>query len=157
MAVSWSMLTFTPADEVIETITESWGWLLCQPYTPLLFSALGDMFFQFDSESVYWLNTGVGEITKVAESVDEFNQKLNTDIAEEWFLPSLVEDLYLAGKPLKLGQCYTFVIQPIFAECKYEVFNINPVDAKEHFGLTGDIHRQIQELPDGASVKFTVV
>ena len=52
---------------------------------------VGDMFFQFDSESVYWLNTGVGEITKVAESIDEFQQKLKTDIAEEWFLLMCVE------------------------------------------------------------------
>jgi hypothetical protein len=68
-------------------------------------------------------------------------------------LPSLIQDLLNAGKRLKPGYCYTYVALPIFKEGKYEVSNLNPAPAGEHFGLTGALHRKISDLPDGAQVQ----
>lgn len=43
-----------------------------------------------------------------------------------------------------------------FAEGKYEIGNLNPVPAEDHFAATGDTHRQIKGLPDGSKVKLVV-
>ena len=62
--------------------------------------------------------------------------------------------MHAAGKIPEPGECYTYVTLPVFAEGKYEVDNLNPVPAGEHFSVTGHILHEIHELPDDAKVKL---
>jgi hypothetical protein len=55
------------------------------------------------------------------------------------------------------GQCYTYVTLPIFEEGRYEVSNLNPVLAEEHFGLTGQLLSELHTLPNGAKAQVKVV
>ena len=98
MAIGWSDLTFTPNDDAIERLAEAWAWLLRDPFQPVLFSTIGDVFFARDSGEVWWLNTGTGELTQVADSVDHFRELLNTEIADEWLMPVVIAQLHAAGK-----------------------------------------------------------
>lgn len=157
MSVSWSALTCTPDHDAIVELGTAWAWKLKEPFRPVLFSALGDMFFARDGGDIWWLNTGTAELTPVAASVEDFQKQLATPIADDWFLPPLIADLQAAGKVLQPGECYSYVIMPIFAEGKYEVDNLNPVPAREHFGLSGGIHKDLQTFPDGTKVKLKVV
>ena len=157
MSVGWSSLTFTPSDEAVQQLAESWGWLLRESFVPVLFSTLGDVFFQPESGGIWWLNTGTAEITRVANSLPEFRELLGTEAANEWFMPNLIEQLHAAGKVPASGECYTYVTLPVFAEGKYEVENFNPVPAYEHFSLTGHVLCEIQSLPLGTKVKLNVV
>jgi len=156
MGIGWGQLTFEPDEETLATFRSSWSWLLREPYTPLLFSTLGDVFLESEGGAVYWLNTGVGSLSRVADSAQQFRSLLGTDRANDWFLPSLIQELRQAGKHLRAGACYSFVILPIFAEGKYEVSNLNPISAREHFNLTGNIHRQLHSAPDGTRVRLHV-
>jgi len=155
MKLGWAQLTFTPNDEALAALNTAWGNVIGESFTPLLFSVLGDVFYQSTS-GVYWLNVGAGETTLVAKSADHFKSLLLTDVADEWFLPSLVEQLYAAGKVPASGWCYTPVVLPVFAEGKYSVSNLNPVPGKEHFEVTAHVHSQIRSLPEGARVKLSV-
>jgi hypothetical protein len=156
MLIGWSSLTCIPSDEAVKQLAESWADVLREPFVPVMFSVLGDVFLERDSGGIWWLNTGMGELTKIAESFVEFRELLSTDLVNEWFMPALVEKLHAAGKIASLGQCYTFVTLPIFAEGTYDVSNLNPVSASEHFMFTGQIIHKIRLLPDGAKVKITV-
>ena len=71
-------------------------------------------------------------------------------------MPTLVEALKTAGKNLHADQCYTYVSLPIFKEGKYQVWNLNPVPAVEHFGATGDSHRQLRDVPEGAKFRIDI-
>jgi Domain of unknown function (DUF1851) len=157
MAPKWSDLTFTPDADAVAALRSSWAWLLPARFSPLLFSTMGDVFFTAEQGDVYWLNTGLGKLSRVADSDDHFRQLLATERVEEWFLPALIKELHECGKHLSPGRCYTFAILPIFAEGRYEPSNLNAVPAREHFALTGDVHRQLQSLQDGAKVKLSVV
>jgi len=147
----------TPSAEAIDELRAAWSWLLPDDYQPVLFSALGDLFYQTPSGEIWWLNTGTAEVSKLAPGQPEFQRLLGTDKTDEWFLPSLIEELIGAGKTLSPGRCYTFAILPIFREGTYTVENLKPVDAREHFGLTGRIHNEISNLPDGATVGIKIV
>jgi hypothetical protein len=68
MSVGWNARTMTPTIEAIGELQIAWSWLLPERYQPVLFSALGDMFYQTQSGEIWWLNTGTTEISKVAES-----------------------------------------------------------------------------------------
>jgi Domain of unknown function (DUF1851) len=155
MAIGWNALTITPRNEAIEELKREWSWLLPEKYQPVLFSALGDMFYEVPAGEIWWLNTGTAELSKVAERRDAFVDLLDTDILMNWFLPPPIEKLRAAGKVLGEGQCYSFLTLPVFKEGKYTAENLFQVDAREHFELTGSIHRQIRALPDGSKVKMT--
>lgn len=158
MPLAWSALTFIPSDEAIQQLATSWSWLLREPFVPVLFSSLGDVFFRFESsEAVFWLNAGTGEIHRVAESVGHFRELLDTDIADEWFMPGLVAQLHGAGKVPIAGHCYTYVTLPVFAEGKYEVANLNPVPASDHFAWTGQTLKEIQGMRNGDRVQIRII
>lgn len=156
MSLSWNDLTCTPDKDAIDALAESWQWRIGDAFTPLLFTALGDMFYEADEGGVYWLNTGTAEVERVAENVEQFNQLLREDIAGEWLLPPLVEALIEAGKTRAEGECYTYVTLPVFEEGEYTVENFNAVPAVEHFELTGSVLQQLQDVPDGTTVNIDV-
>lgn len=134
-------------------LTDAWSWLLPDTFEPVTASTLGDVFFQQGTDAVFWLNTGTAEITQVAGSRSEFFELMKTEKTTEWFMPHLIQDLMDAGKLLRSDYCYTYVALPIFKEGKYKVSNLNPVPAREHFGVTGTLHRQIKDLPDGSKIQ----
>lgn len=150
-------LTFTPDEDAIVSLTAAWAWLLRAPFEPLLFSALGDVFLRDDTGEVFWLDTGVGELNRIAGSEQEFAERLSGEDGVYWLMPNLVEQLVAAGKVLPPGWCYTFVTLPAFAEGAYEVANINPVPADKHFALTGQLHAQLHGLPEGTKVQIKIV
>ncbi len=156
MSITWSDLHFTPNTQAIHTLATAWQWRLPNGFTPVLFSILGDMFFQEATDEVYWLNTGTGEVTRVAESIDHFNALIKTPTADEWFMPYLVEQLHAAGKIPTTDQCYTYVTLPIYEAGNYDVENLNPVPASEHFAATGELLEQIEELKGDQSKSHTV-
>jgi hypothetical protein len=155
MAIGWPDLTFTPDDGAVRTLRSSWAWLLGDDWTPILFSIWGDVFIQ-RPDGVAWVNTGTADVALVAADQDEFRQKLMGEAREDWFLPGLVGLLHEQGKRPDPGECFTYAIYPIFAEGKYVPEYFKPVPAAEHFGLSGDIHRQIHDLEDGSTVRLTV-
>ena len=157
MRVTWKDLTFLPSEEALASLFEAWSWFLPQPFRPVMASTLGDVFFQKEGDPIFWLNTGTAEITQVAGSRAEFLELLKTDMANEWFMPGLIEQLMGAGKTLQPDYCYTFVTLPVFKEGKYDVANLNSVPAKEHFAVTGLIHREIRDLKAGDNVQIKVV
>ncbi len=156
MKVTWNDLSFLPSDEALAELNRAWKWLLPKVFKPVMASTLGDIFFQQDGDAIFWLNTGTAEITQIAGSRAEFLELLKTEKADEWFMPELIQELKAAGKILKPDYCYTYVTLPIFKEGKYEVANLNPVPAKEHFGVTGTIHQQTKNMLDGAKAKIEI-
>lgn len=145
----------TPDEEALQALQDAWSWLLEDVGRPVLFSVWGDVFLDREG-AIFWLNTGTGEISAVASSLDEFRVRLGGDQVDEWFLPDLVGQAHQAGLRPENGQCFTYVTYPIFAEGKYEVSNIRVVSSREHFSLSGDLHKQIAHLPDGSKVRVTV-
>ena len=123
----------------------------------MIFSVFGDMFFRYESgNAIHWLNTGTADIAQLTDGEAEFISRLGASAHNDWFMPELVERLHLAGKFLLPSHCYTYVTLPIFAEGKYEVSNINPVPAWQHFDVTGGVHRQLRDRPDGTEVRFII-
>lgn len=153
---TWSEITVTPTAEAVSELREAWSWFLGADWRPMLFSAVGDVFLQLPSGTVWWLSTATGSLEQVAESEAEFISKLAGEQVNEWFLPGLVESLRSSGKQLLPGQCYSYTTLPVFAEGSFSAENMFPLDAKEHFGVTGHIMKQIQALPDGSKVSIRV-
>jgi Domain of unknown function (DUF1851) len=102
---------------------------------------------------VFWLDTGRGQLARIATSADEFKSAAQpTDPADEWFKPQLLGDLLTKGIRLGRGQCYSYKIPPTFGG-RMEPSNFEPVDLPVHFGILGQIQRQVRNLPEGTRVR----
>jgi hypothetical protein len=142
----------------LEDICSDWQWGLEGQKSVALVSCIGDMFLIGKNGTINWLDTGVGQITKVAENLEEFEILLgNEHNIDNWFLPPLVEQLIEQGKILKENEVYSFKIIPALGG-SYSIDNFEVTDISVHFSMTGQIHQQIKDLPDGIRInKVTVV
>ncbi|MDB5149044.1 MAG: hypothetical protein JWQ57_3064 [Mucilaginibacter sp.] len=140
----------------IADILSSWTWLIKDWDEVLLISKLGDLFFKAKDGGVYWLATDSCELTKVGDSKQEFYSFLNDDEKiDNWFLPQLLKQLVQAGIQLNYNQVYSYKKMPVLGG-EYSVDNIEPLDLKIHFELTGIIGEQIKDLPNGTKIKIKI-
>lgn len=151
------LLFIEPDAAALAELARAWAWLVPADLRPIRFTRVGDVFYVDPSGAVHWLDTNCGGFDLVASDVATFDAALATDVGAEWLLTPLVEALEAAGKHAPAGYCYSPVILPIFKEGKMTVQTMNPVPAREHYGMTGDLHLRIRDMPAGEKVKLVVV
>lgn len=153
-------VTITPKDFFIdanslnltELLTE-WRWLVPDDYQPFAVSALGDMFLRVSNGQVYWLDTVRGSLDQVASSLDEYQQLLRTEEkAYQWFSVNLIAALKSKGIIPGPDQCYSFKHFPILGGA-VDPSNIELTNVYVHFGMLGEIHKQVKDLPPGTKIK----
>ena len=113
---AWSQITIQPSAAALESLRQHWRWQLGDDWSPLLFSALGDVFLRVPAGTVWWLSTATGSLEQIAESTEHFQELIAGERANEWFLPGLIDTLCAQSKTLGEDQCYTFAIFPVFSE-----------------------------------------
>ena len=159
MTVAWEDVAFQIEPSVAVSAARAWAWLVPEPWTPLVCSMVGGVFLERPDGTVHWLDTGTGLVEQVATNRAHFEEIMRTspDLVDEWFLPALIERLHAADKKAGAGECYGFTILPVFAEGKYEARNMFVVPVADQLAGMAEVHRQLSELPDGASVQVSVV
>jgi len=156
--LSWAGMTFNDLtvnfdDLDKDTLLEDWEWLITKNKLPILITASGDAFVQdVNDMSIYFLDTIDGQITKVADSTDEFQELLiNQEFVVNHFSVQMVGELKRQGKTLSKGQVYSFK-KPLVLGGEYELTNIELTDIEVHFSISGQIHNQVHALPDGSEI-----
>ena len=158
MRITWNELTINPDGLDFDSLLLEWRWLVPESMSPVVVSALGDLFLRDADESIHWLDTGAGKLTRVADNGEHFKELMvQSDFSNEWFIPQLIGDLIESGQPLADGQCYSCDIPPGLGG-EFTVDNVKPTDILIHFSMFGQIFRQIKDLPDGTpitDIRFT--
>jgi hypothetical protein len=140
----------------LDGILSCWRWCIADIQAVITISALGDIFFIGKDGAVYWLQTDSGEFTKTAENMQEFQEFLKDEQkVDNWFLPSLIDQLLTAGKTLNENEVYSFKKLPVIGG-EYSVDNLEPTDMTIHFTISGQICEQIKNWPDGTKVRIKV-
>ena len=152
MPITIHDLTISPALVDMPALLADWAWALPEPVRPVLLTAVGDVFAQGDSGKVYLVDTVKGEVLEVAADGASF-QSLMTDAAfvTARMFPSQVVQLRAAGLQLGASQVYSHK-KPMVLGGADEVNNFEVVDVAVHVSVAGQIHRQVKDLPDGASI-----
>jgi hypothetical protein len=153
MQITWKDLIVDQIGINIDEILEDWRWLIPEHHTLLLVSALGDLFLLANNQSVFWLDTGSALLTKVSDSIDEFNDLVhNVDNVNEWFCPELIAGLKAQGITLGNQQCYSYK-RPLTLDGTMDPANFEPADISVHFSVLGQLQKQVRDLPSGTKVK----
>lgn len=136
----------------LEDICSCWQWRLTDQKSVVLISSIGDIFLLSKDETINWLETGTGELTKVADSLEQFEQLLKDEAnIDYWFLETVVEQLIASGIKLQENEVYSFKKIPALGG-DYSPDNFEPTDMSVHFAFTGQIHEQIKDLPPGTKI-----
>jgi hypothetical protein len=136
----------------------SWEWLLedDMEVAPWLMNRFGDLFFVDELGAVNWLNISDGELTEVASCEEEFLEILeDSNDADDWFLMSLTDEAVAAGKSLSRGQCYGFKTLPVL-DGEFDIANILVVSVADYWRYCGQIHAQLDGLPDGTELEIDI-
>ena len=155
MKITWDDLKidFKHIDQ--NRLTKSWSWLIGTDKKPILISSIGDLFLADEKGTCFWLNVGEGTFEKVADNIEEFKSKLkDNEQVDEWFLIGLVEKLKESGLKLTEKHLYGYKKLPVLGG-EYKPANFELTDIEVHFELSGQIHKQIKDLPDGTKVNIT--
>ncbi len=158
MRITWNELTISPDGLDFDSLLQEWRWLVPESMSPVVVSALGDLFLRDADDSIHWLDTGAGNLSRLADNAAHFKELMvQPDSANEWFIPQLIGDLIESGQQLADGQCYSCDVPPgLGGESTVE--NVKPTDIRIHFPMFGQVFRQTKDLPDGTrltDVRFT--
>jgi hypothetical protein len=139
----------------VERLLVKWRWLCPGRMDLVARTAFGDLFLRDGAGAIFWLNTAVGQLTKVSGSEAEFREAAETrEQRREWFAePDVEACAKRALNPTPL-QCVGFSIPVVFAESGASVPYI--ADLYEYVSFLGDLNRQIASVPDGAKVELRV-
>jgi hypothetical protein len=158
MKITWNELTVAPGTPTQDDLLSEWRWLLGDGYQIVLVSSLGDLFLADATGRIHWLDTGAGQLTEIAASLDEF-QRLSQQPANanQWFVPQLVGDILQRGVRLAPGQCFSYKQPPVLGG-ELEPTNFEATDLSVHFSSLGQINRQVKDLPEGTPISsFNVI
>ncbi len=131
-----------------------WEWMIGRSRRPILVSAIGDAFVQDTRDgTVHQLDTAFAELEQVAASEDELRALLDDrEFVIERLAAQLFGDLRGAGLELGPGQVYSWKTPPALGG-KVALDNAEVADLEVHFSVTGQLHRQIAELPEGTPIE----
>jgi len=133
-----------------------WRWLLGGHPRLLGWSSSGDLFFADEAARVCRVDTGAAVIEVVAGSIAAFNTLLqDAERAGAVLLGPVVRHFESVHGPLPEGRCLGFTTLPILGGA-YTVENRFVISISEHAAITGDIHRQLRDLPDGTAVRLEI-
>jgi hypothetical protein len=137
-------------------VLAEWRWLIGGRPIQVGWSSSGDLFFSDPSGRVCRIDTGSGEIGVVAGSLRDFLEAIKDPTqAEDVLLLPVVQSYEEKHGKLEEGQCLGFVQSPVFGGA-YTAENRQAMSVAEHAASSGEIFRQIRDLPDGTKVRLKV-
>jgi hypothetical protein len=136
----------------VDEALESWRWLVPGDARSLALTAFGDLFLVANAGRILFLDTIEGKVSEVAESVAEWEKKVQIpDFLDRWFMPAFLDQLRDAGSHLSQGECYTATL-PTILSGPFSVANWRPTHWRIHFHSLGQIHEQVRDLPEGTKI-----
>jgi len=147
---------FLVAHLEIERLLSEWRWLCPHRMVLVARTAFGELFLRDESDAVFWLNTTVGKLTKVASSEAEFREMAETaEKRREWFAEPDMQACAKRGLNPDASQCIGFSMPLVFAESG-SANTPYIVDLYECVSFLGDLNRQLSSLPDGTKARLRV-
>ncbi len=136
-----------------DKLLSKWTWLTGDK-SIVAITKSGDALLKDNNGQLYFLDVGAGTIElKTNNYLDLLDEKMGCELTEELLLPALVDNLEQHGIILKSRQVYSYILLPIIGGT-YDEKNMYALDVYEHYNLTGDIHFQLKDKPNGTVIEI---
>jgi hypothetical protein len=126
-----------------------WRWLVPEVFSPLWLNCFGDWVFASRDGEIYFLDLLEGSFKSISPSNQVLSGQLNREENQNrWLMADWVGICRERGLLLSNGQCYGWKVAPVLGG-KFEFDNIQVFDLLVYECIMGQIHRQLQGLPEG--------
>jgi hypothetical protein len=103
------------------------------------------------------LDVSVGQLTKVAETVEQFlSLAPSPEKRQELFTEEDERAAAQRGFVPNAAECIAFKIPLCFRESSTAPDNVYVANLYEYLSYLGDIHRQMADVPDGKKIRLRV-
>jgi len=142
---------------IIQSITDSWSWVGIEPDEIVAENEFGNLIVK-DTFQKYWRlcpeDVYCEVIAQNSAELDELSK--SQDFLEDWYMETLVQQAKEKLGELSGSHKYCLVIPSVLGGA-YELSNIKTAPLKEIIMFSGNVAKQIQDLPDGAEINLDVV
>lgn len=143
--------------DLISSIRRGWSWKGLDPVLVVGENDFGNLIVK-DALDRYWRVCPEDlKCTIVANDRAELDAiAKREDFLRDWYMAALVEKAKQQLGPLRPGYKYCLKIPgPLGGE--YGGSNLGCISLRELIEASGDIARQLEDVPDGAQIRLTVV
>lgn len=142
--------------ETFDEALEAWSWIGLAGKTPVLSSLFGDVFFESD-DGCWYLDTIEGTLECHWGNRTSLDRELASEDGQTRFLlDGIAMSAERSGLYLGPGQVYAFAPPPCLSG-SFDVANLMVMDFVVAVDVTGQLHRQLREMPAGTQISgFTV-
>lgn len=137
----------------IDELLDDWRWLVPEDVELVVITKAGDAFIRrLGDGAILRLNVVDGSVEQVCASLDEFQAAITDEQhVQRWFMPEIVQGQALLGMDPGENECLSFKHPPILGG-QIDPDNIEVSDVAVHFSIAGQIHKQVKDLPPGATI-----
>ena len=142
---------------IINEIKEYWNWSGIGPVEIVAVNDFGNLIIK-DHDDKFWRLCPEDVYCEIiADSVDDYDNLIgDSEFIKDWNMSVMVEDAMDRLGPLAEGDKYYMVI-PGVVDGEYGGSNIKMAPLAKIIKFSGDLGRQIKDLPDGAEIKFKIM
>ena len=143
--------------DILKDIQDSWGWIGLNPVEVVTENDFGNLILK-DGQDAFWrICPEELECEIIAKSIEEYNELIkDEEFVQDWFMQALVNKAKKALGDLSEGQKYCLKT-PIPFGGDYKISNVKTAPLIDLVRASGDMAKQIKDLPDGAKVKLNWV
>jgi len=136
-----------------DELLNDWRWLVGPSLQIWHVTKFGDAFLRdTQNGSIHFLDTAAGKLELAASEEAEFEAIMKGPKGNEWLMPDVVDGQALLGMCPGTNECLSFIHPPALGG-KLDPDNIEISAVSIHLSISGQIHRQIKDLPPGATIK----
>ena len=142
---------------IVHEIKESWGWIGIDPEEIVGENEFGYLLVR-DSQGKYWRLCPEDVYCEIiANSREELDQlSKNKEFIEDWQMKALVDQAREKLGPLDRGFKYCLVTPGVLGG-EYAVSNIKISPLSELIRFSGDLAKQVKDLPEGTPIQIKTV
>ncbi len=141
---------------MLTSVNESWNWMGVRATEIIKINDFGNVIFK-STKNEYWrICPEELYCEKIADCQSDYeNLVCDLEFSEDWEMTNLVHIAKEAVGELNDGEKYCLKIPSVFGG-EYKLENIGKVSQIEQIKISGDLAKQIKDLPDGTKFQFTV-
>ena len=136
-----------------EELLNDWHWLMPAHLRLWHVTKTGDALLRDPVDgSIHLLDTSRGKVQRIAANESEFESLLNVSANQKrWLMTEIVNGQAMLGMRPAANQCLSFK-QPLALGGELDPDNLEVIDIAVHFSISGQIHRQIKDIPPGEPI-----
>ncbi|THJ24853.1 MAG: DUF1851 domain-containing protein [Nitrospira sp. CG24E] len=142
-----------PDGVLLDVLRSTWAWVLPDPIQILMQSAFGNLLVVCHDSTLWRVIPEEVTAKQIRDDKNFVAAFEDESFREDWLFEGVTASAQEILGPLGKGECYAFKVWPIMGGA-FTTDNIYIATMTEWLAVSGDVGRQVKDLPPGAAFTF---